>query len=70
MLSQHFAFCPECHGDYYLEPDENNILRKKKRKPMMYTDIAADHGLSSANTAKRICVNGLEKIRNIIKQFH
>ena len=58
------------HSEYCLEPDEINILRKKKRKIMMYADIAADHGLSSANTAKRICINGLEKIRNIIKQFH
>ena len=70
MLSQHFAFCPECHGDYYLESDENGILRKKKRKPMMYTDIAADHGLSSANTVKRICEKALKMIhKKLITQL-
>ena len=69
MLSQHFAFCTECHGDYYLESDENGILRRKKRKPMMYTDIAADHGLSSANTAKRICEKAVETLKYRIMEY-
>ena len=69
MLSQYLAFCPKCHSIYYIETD-GNIRRKKKRKPMTYTDIATDHGLSSANTVRRICEGAVGKIKSSINYLH
>ena len=68
MLSQHFAFCPECHSIYYMDK-KGGICRKTKRKPMMYTDIAMDHGLSSANTVKRICVKASDNLKSQIINY-
>ncbi len=63
MLSQRFGFCPECHSIYYLDDadlDESGRPKKKPIPQMLYTDIATDHGYSSANTAKRICASEIK----------
>lgn len=70
MLAQHLGFCPECLSIYgldYTDLDENNKPKKKRIKPLPYTDIATSHGLSDANTAKRICERALENMRKEMK---
>ena len=66
MLAQRLGFCPECYSPYYMDNqdlDEYGNPKKKLIRPMMYTDIATDHGLSSANTVKNICEKALLKIK-------
>ena len=43
--------------------------KKKPVKPMMYTDIAADHEYSAANKAHNKCEKALEKLRKAIKEL-
>lgn len=66
MLAQRLGFCTECYSPYYMDNqdlDEYGNPKKKLIRPMMYTDIATDHGLSSANTVKNICEKALLKIK-------
>lgn len=68
MLAEHYGFCPECYGVFFMDSTDG----KPKKKPipqMMYTDIATNHGYSSANTAKRICDKALEKLREAIIEW-
>ena len=73
MLAQHLGFCPVCLSIYgldYTDLDENNHPKKKRIKPLPYTDIATSHGFSDPDTAKRICEGALKKMqKKIIKQY-
>ncbi len=65
MLAERYGFCTNCYGVFFMDSTDG----KAKKKPipqMMYTDIATNHGYSSANTAKRICDRALEKLRKAI----
>ena len=53
----------------YDDLDEYGEPKKKPIKPMMYTDIAADHEYSSANTAHKKGEKALEKLRKAIEEF-
>lgn len=69
MLAHHLGFCPECLSIYGLDYnglDDNNCPKKKRIKPLPYTDIATSHGLADANTEKRTCERALGKIRKKI----
>lgn len=69
MLAQHLGFCPECFSTRYADKtdlDENGKPKKKSIKPLPYTDIATDHGFSDADTAKRVCVRALGKLKHSI----
>ena len=69
MLAQHLGFCPECLSIYGLDHndlDENNYPKKKRIKPLPYTDIATSHGFSDPDTAKRICDGALRTMRKEI----
>ena len=57
MVADHFEFCTECYGIYELGKDENGKPVKMLRKGKAYIDLAAEHTLSSLDTAFRI-VNG------------
>lgn len=70
MLAQYLGFCPECLSIYgldYNDLDEYNQPKKKRIKPLPYTDIATSHGLSDAGTAKRSCERALGKLFKIMK---
>ena len=57
MVADHLGFCPECYGIYELSKDENGNSVKLLRKGKAYIDLAAEHTLSSPDTAFQI-VNG------------
>ena len=57
MVADHLGFCPECYGIYELGKDENGKPIKLLRKWKAYIDLAAEHMLSSPDTAFQI-VNG------------
>ena len=57
MVADHLGFCPECYGIYELSKDENGNSVKLLRKGKVYIDLAAEHMLSSPDTAFQI-VNG------------
>ena len=51
MVADHLGFCPECYGIYELSKDENGNSVKLLRKGKAYIDLAAEHMLSSPDTA-------------------
>ncbi len=57
MVADHLGFCPECYGICELSKDENGNSVKLLRKGKAYIDLAAEHMLSSPDTAFQI-ING------------
>lgn len=68
MLAERYGFCTNCYGVFFMD-DTDGELKKKPIPHMMYTDIATNHGYSSANTAKRICDKALGKLRKAIQEW-
>lgn len=62
MVADHLGFCPECYGIYELGKDENGKPVKLLRKSKAYIDLAAEHTLSSPDTAFRIVNGAYEKM--------
>ena len=63
MVADHLGFCPECYGIYELSKDENGNSVKLLRKGKAYIDLAAEHMLSSPDTAFQIVNGAYEKMR-------
>ena len=63
MVADHLGFCTECYGIYELGKDENGKSVKILRKGKAYIDLAAEHTLSSPDTAFRIVNGAYEKMR-------
>lgn len=63
MVADHLGFCPECYGIYELGRDENGQPVKLLRKGKAYIDLAAEHTLSSPDTAFRTVNGAYEKMR-------
>lgn len=63
MVADHLGFCTECYGIYELGKDENGKPVKLLRKSKAYIDLAAEHTLSSPDTAFRIVNGAYEKMR-------
>ena len=69
MLAQHFGFCPECFSTVYADKsdlNEHGRPKKKRIKPLPYTDIATSHGFSDADTAKKTIEGALRKLKRKI----
>ena len=62
MISDHLGFCSECFGIFEKAQDENGKTVNAFRKGKAYIDLAAEHTLSSPDTAYRICNSGYEKM--------
>ena len=62
MVADHLGFCPECYGIYELSKDENGNSVKLLRKGKVYIDLAAEHMLSSPDTAFQIVNGAYEKM--------
>ena len=65
MLSQYCGFCFQCGSVFYMDANDSDACGDPKKKlipEMKYTDIATDHGYSSADTVKRKCNAALEKL--------
>ena len=63
MVADHLGFCTECYGIYELDKDENGKTVKLLRKSKAYIDLAAEHTLSSPDTAFHIVNGAYEKMR-------
>lgn len=63
MVADHLGFCTECYGIYELGKDETGKTVKLLRKSIAYIDLAAEHTLSSPDTAFRTVNGAYEKIR-------
>ena len=63
MVADHLGFCTECYGIYELGKDETGKTVKLLRKSKAYIDLAAEHTLSSPDTAFRIVNGAYEKLR-------
>ena len=63
MVADHLGFCTECYGIYELGKDESGKPVKLLRKSKAYIDLAAEHTLSSPDTAFRIVNGAYEKLR-------
>ena len=63
MVADHLGFCTECYGIYELGKDENGKPVKLLRKSKAYIDLAAEHTLSSPDTAFRVVKGAYEKMR-------
>jgi len=68
MLAERYGFCTNCYGVVFMD-DSHGEPKKVLIPKMMYTDIATNHGYSSANTAERICDKALEKLRKAIREW-
>lgn len=62
MVADHLGFCTECYGVYELGKDENGNSVKLLRKEKAYIDLAAEHMLSSPDTAFQIVNGAYEKM--------
>ena len=62
MVAGHLGFCPECYGIYEQGKDENGNSVKLLRKGKAYIDLAAEHMLSSPDTAFQIVNGAYEKM--------
>ena len=62
MVADHLGFCPESYGIYELSNDENGNSVKLLRKGKAYIDLAAEHTLSSPDTAFQIVNGAYEKM--------
>ena len=59
MLSRHLGFCPECFA-----------TRDRDGKPLKkwaYVDLMLQYGLSSPDTAEKVCKRALEKMRGYLQ---
>ena len=63
MVADHLGFCTECYGIYELGKDKSGKPVKLLRKSKAYIDLAAEHTLSSPDTAFRIVNGAYEKLR-------
>ena len=61
MIADHLGFCTDCYGIFEMD-EVNGIPIKAFRKEKAYIDLAAEHTLSSPDTAYRICNGGYEKM--------
>ena len=62
MIADHLGFCPNCCGVFEMTEDKNGKPVKAFRKEKAYIDLAAEHTLSSPDTAYRICHGGYDKM--------
>ncbi len=63
MVADHLGFCTECYGIYELGKDESGKPVKLLHKEKAYIDLAAEHMLSSPDSAFRIVNGAYEKMR-------
>lgn len=62
MIAGRLAFCPDCFGVLVPWVDCDGEPTVKFREKKNYVELAAEHTLSSPDTAHRICEGGYEKM--------
>ena len=68
MLAAHLGFCPDCFGTLECTGDSSAWYDCAPRKRTPYADIAVDFGLSSPESAQRICEKAFKKMRIVFEQ--
>ena len=64
MLAAHLGFCPECFSVLKRTGSSVKWYDCVPRKRTPYADLAIDFGLSSPESAQRICEQAITKLRN------
>ena len=68
MLAAHLGFCPDCFSTLKCTGDSSAWYDCAPRKRTPYADIAVDFGLSSPESAQRICEKAYKKMRVAYEQ--
>ena len=68
MLAAHLGFCPECFSVLEKTDPSGNRYDCRPRKRIPYADLAAWYGLSSPESAQRICEKASIKLRTIYSE--
>lgn len=68
MLAAHLGFCPECFSVMKRTGSSEKWYDCIQRKRIPYADLAIDYGLSSPESAQRICEQALKKLQVAIWQ--
>ena len=68
ILSAHLGFCPECFSVLEKTGPSGNWYDCRPRKRIPYADLAAEYGLSSPESAQRICEKASIKLRTIYSE--
>ena len=68
MLSAHLGFCPECFSVLEKTGSSEKWYDCVPKKRTPYADLAIDYGLSSPESAQRICEQALKKLQVAIEQ--
>jgi len=68
MLAAHLGFCPDCFSTLERTGDSSAWYDCAPRKRTPYADIAVDFGLSSPESAQRICEKAFKKMRVAYEQ--
>ena len=64
ILADRLAFCPNCFNVMERTGPSSFLIDCKVRDKQYYADIAVVHGLSSPETAQRICEAAIAKMRD------
>ena len=64
MLAAHLGFCPECFGTLERTGESSAWYDCIPRKRTPFADLAIDFGLSSPESAQRICEQAITKLRD------
>lgn len=70
MLAAHLGFCPDCFGVLERTGHSEKWYDCVPRKKLPYKDIAISHGLSSPDSAQRICDHAIAKLRFIYEETY
>ena len=68
MLAAHLGFCPECFSVLERTGSSEKWYDCTPRKRTPYADLAIDFGLSSPESAQRICEKAYKKMRIVFEQ--
>ena len=68
MLSAHLGFCPECFSVLEKTGSSEKWYDCVPRKRIPYADLAIDYGLSSPESAQRICEKAYQKMHSAFAQ--
>lgn len=68
MLAAHLGFCPDCFGTLERTGESSAWYDCASRKRTPYADLAVDFGLSSPESAQRICEKAYKKMRIVFEQ--
>lgn len=70
ILAAHLGFCPECFGTLERTGESSTWYDCTPRKHIPYADLAIDFGLSSPDSARRVCEHAIKKLRISFENYY